>query len=206
MLSPLFCRLPLWYLQGIRIIKLFAWEKDFMSKINKSRGNEMRSLRSYMVSEPGLVVPSFWPRLLSPYAAMYYPAHVMILVKHGHSIVRGFFRLTMHLATQQCTQRGVRNGLCASVTCSARTPPPPHREMPMKVMMAGVIVQWNSVTTLVGLCTFLVHTRLLGRTITASQGFTALSLFGILRFPLVVLPNVVNFALQVSRSALVQKL
>lgn len=65
-------------------------------------------------------------------------------------------------------------------------------------MMAGVIVQWNSVTTLVGLCTFLVHTRLLGRTLTASQGFTSLSLFGILRFPLLVLPDVVNFYLQVS--------
>lgn len=65
--------------------------------------------------------------------------------------------------------------------------------------MAGVIVQWNSVTTLVGLCTFLVHTRLLGRTLTASQGFTSLSLFSILRFPLLVLPDVVNFYLQVSR-------
>lgn len=65
-------------------------------------------------------------------------------------------------------------------------------------MMAGVIVQWNSVTTLVGLCTFLVHTRLLGRTLTASQGFTSLSLFSILRFPLLVLPDVVNFYLQVS--------
>ncbi|CAN0009138.1 unnamed protein product, partial [Ectocarpus sp. 4 AP-2014] len=99
-------------MQGIRIIKLFAWERDFMSKIDKTRRNEMRSLRSYMV------------------------------------------------------------------------------------MMAGVIVQWNSVTTLVGLCTFLFHTRLLGRTLTASQGFTSLSLFGILRFPLLVLPDVVNFYLQ----------
>lgn len=64
-------------------------------------------------------------------------------------------------------------------------------------MMAGVIVQWNSVTTLVGLCTFLVHTRLLGRTLTASQGFTSLSLFSILRFPLLVLPDVVSYYLQV---------
>lgn len=49
---PFFLRhLPLWVLQGIRIIKLFAWERDFMSKIDKSRRNEMRSLRSYMVSE-----------------------------------------------------------------------------------------------------------------------------------------------------------
>lgn len=71
--------------------------------------------------------------------------------------------------------------------------------------MAGVIVQWNSVTTLVGLCTFLVHTRLLGRTITASQGFTSLSLFGILRFPLVVLPNVINFYLQVRFCTFVQR-
>lgn len=66
--------------------------------------------------------------------------------------------------------------------------------------MAGVIVQWNSVTTLVGLCTFIVHTRLLGRTLTASQGFTSLSLFGILRFPLLVLPDVINFYLQVRAS------
>ena len=36
--------------QGIRIIKLFAWEKDFVSKIDKSRHDEMRSLRGYMVS------------------------------------------------------------------------------------------------------------------------------------------------------------
>lgn len=35
--------------QGIRIIKLFAWEKDFVSKIDKSRSDEMRSLRGYMV-------------------------------------------------------------------------------------------------------------------------------------------------------------
>lgn len=41
-------------LQGIRIIKLFAWERDFMSKIDKSRRDEMRSLRSYMVSESAL--------------------------------------------------------------------------------------------------------------------------------------------------------
>lgn len=65
--------------------------------------------------------------------------------------------------------------------------------------MAGVIVQWNSVTTLVGLCTFLVHTRLLGRSLTASQGFTSLSLFSILRFPLMVLPDVVGFYLQVKK-------
>ena len=62
------------------------------------------------------------------------------------------------------------------------------------------MTQWNSVTTLVGLCTFLVHTRLLGRTLTASQGFTSLSLFGILRFPLLVLPDVVNFYLQVNET------
>lgn len=67
-------------------------------------------------------------------------------------------------------------------------------------MMAGVIVQWNSVTTLVGLCTFVVHTRLLGQSLSASQGFTSLSLFSILRFPLLVLPDVINFYLQVWRT------
>lgn len=82
-------------------------------------------------------------------------------------------------------------------------PPPFYRLLPSivgtvsQMMMVGVVTQWNSVTTLVGLCTFLVHTRLLGRTLTASQGFTSLSLFGILRFPLLVLPDVVNFYLQV---------
>ena len=46
------CVLPLRFptAQGIRIIKLFAWEKDFVSKIDKSRHKEMRSLRGYMVS------------------------------------------------------------------------------------------------------------------------------------------------------------
>lgn len=87
-----------------------------------------------------------------------------------------------------------------TMICSVPLSPTPLLPIviPTKVMMAGVIVQWNSVTTLVGLCTFLVHTRLLGRTLTASQGFTSLSLFGILRFPLLVLPDVVNFYLQVS--------
>ena len=65
-------------------------------------------------------------------------------------------------------------------------------------MMVGVVTQWNSVTTLVGMCTFLVHTRLLGRTLTASQGFTSLSLFGMLRFPLLVIPDMGNFYLQVN--------
>jgi hypothetical protein len=58
--------------------------------------------------------------------------------------------------------------------------------------------QWNSVTTLVGLCTFLVHARILGRSLSASQGFTALSLFNLLRFPLLVLPDVFNFFFQVN--------
>ncbi|KAG5191529.1 ABC transporter type 1, transmembrane domain-containing protein [Tribonema minus] len=106
-------------LQGIRIIKLFAWEKNFLGRISEARGAEMASLRGYMI------------------------------------------------------------------------------------MMAGVIVQWNSVTTLrnsittlVGLCTFLVHTRLLGKSLSASQGFTSLALFNLLRFPLLVLPDVFNFYLQ----------
>lgn len=51
--------------QGIRIIKLFAWERDFMSKIDKSRRNEMRSLRSYMVSPIGVAVSELDPTRLS---------------------------------------------------------------------------------------------------------------------------------------------
>lgn len=37
------------FFQGIRIIKLFAWERNFRTKIDKARRSEMRSLRSYMV-------------------------------------------------------------------------------------------------------------------------------------------------------------
>jgi ABC-type multidrug transport system fused ATPase/permease subunit len=99
-------------LQGMRIVKLFAWESYFLRQVEEKRRDEMYVLRRYLI------------------------------------------------------------------------------------MMAGVIVQWNSVTTLVGLCTFVVHTRVLGRSLSASQGFTALSLFNILRFPLLVLPDVFNFLFQ----------
>ncbi|CAN0428377.1 unnamed protein product, partial [Discosporangium mesarthrocarpum] len=36
-------------MQGMRIIKLFAWEKDFKRKMAEARRSEMRSLRNYMV-------------------------------------------------------------------------------------------------------------------------------------------------------------
>lgn len=43
------------------------------------------------------------------------------------------------------------------------------------------------------LSTFLVHTLALKRPLTAAAGFAALSLFDLLRFPLVVLPDMINY-------------
>ena len=62
--------------QGIRIIKLFAWEKDFVSKIDKSRHDEMRSLRGYMVSfshDVFLVVCGLFDELLPAYIRLFVP-------------------------------------------------------------------------------------------------------------------------------------
>jgi hypothetical protein len=42
--------------QGIRIIKLFAWEREFMGRISEARRLEMLSLRSYMVTMAGVIV------------------------------------------------------------------------------------------------------------------------------------------------------
>lgn len=46
---------------------------------------------------------------------------------------------------------------------------------------------------MVALATFLVHTLALKKPLTASAGFAALSLFDLLRFPLVVLPDMINY-------------
>jgi ABC transporter transmembrane region len=42
--------------QGIRIIKLFAWEREFMGRISEARRVEMNSLRSYMVTMAFVIV------------------------------------------------------------------------------------------------------------------------------------------------------
>ena len=95
-------------LQGIRIIKLFAWEGQFTSKIFASRGIEVEGLKSYVFTK------------------------------------------------------------------------------------AALSSLWSVVLPLVAMTSFLVHTLLLGNSLSPATGFTALTLFSILKFPLSDLPDTVN--------------
>jgi len=52
-------------------------------------------------------------------------------------------------------------------------------------------ITWTVVPTLVSICSFAVYTAL-GNELTASTAFTALALFGILRFPLFMLPTSIS--------------
>lgn len=55
----------------------------------------------------------------------------------------------------------------------------------------------KSSPTVIGLVTFLVHTKVLGYELSAATGFTALALFNQLRMPLIVLPDTINYYIQV---------
>lgn len=55
----------------------------------------------------------------------------------------------------------------------------------------------KSSPTLIGLVTFLVHTKVFGYELSAATGFTALALFNQLRMPLIVLPDTINYYIQV---------
>jgi ATP-binding cassette subfamily C (CFTR/MRP) protein 1 len=55
-----------------------------------------------------------------------------------------------------------------------------------------VICCWDATPTLISLFTFVTHALILRRPLSASAGFTALALFDLLRFPLVVLPDMVG--------------
>ncbi|CAN0307547.1 unnamed protein product, partial [Hapterophycus canaliculatus] len=100
-------------MNGVRIIKLFAWEPNFLKKMVDARALEMVLLRTYMFT-----LGCF-----------------MVVVK--------------------------------------------------------------SSPTVIGLVTFLVHTKLLGYELSAATGFTALALFNQLRMPLIVLPDTINYYIQV---------
>lgn len=54
----------------------------------------------------------------------------------------------------------------------------------------------KSSPTLIGLITFLFHTKVLGHDLTAATGFTALALFNQIRMPLTSLPETVNHYIQ----------
>lgn len=60
----------------------------------------------------------------------------------------------------------------------------------------------KSSPTLIGLVTFLVHTKAFGNELTAAMGFTALALFNQLRMPLIALPDTINYYIQVSPPSL----
>ena len=95
-------------IQGIRIVKWFAWENQFMDKISEARKQEISSLRSYLI--------------------------VDALLK----------------------------------------------------------INWGLVPTLVGLASFLIHTSILKKELSASVGFTSILLFNLLRWPLTIFPDMVN--------------
>lgn len=58
------------------------------------------------------------------------------------------------------------------------------------------MVAVKSSPTVIGLVTFLVHTKVFGYELTAATGFTALTLFTQLRMPLIVLPDTINYYIQ----------
>ena len=59
--------------------------------------------------------------------------------------------------------------------------------------MLGVVL---GAPSWIGIVTFLVHTQLLHRDLTAAQAFTALTLFNLLRWPLNALPDALNYWIQ----------
>ena len=95
-------------IQGIRIVKWFAWEEQFMEKICQARSKEISSLRSYLIID------------------------------------------------------------------------------------ALLRINWGLVPTLVGLVSFLVHTIVLGKSLSPAVGFTSILLFNLLRWPLTTFPDMVN--------------
>ncbi|KAJ1400475.1 P-loop containing nucleoside triphosphate hydrolase protein, partial [Ochromonadaceae sp. CCMP2298] len=58
---------------------------------------------------------------------------------------------------------------------------------------AVLFVIWEVVPALVGAAAFVIHTQYLGRPMTPATGFTALTLFNLLRFPLNVFPDMINY-------------
>jgi hypothetical protein len=58
---------------------------------------------------------------------------------------------------------------------------------------AALFVIWEVVPALVGAAAFVTHTVYLGQSMTPATGFTALTLFNLLRFPLNVFPDMINY-------------
>jgi ABC-type multidrug transport system fused ATPase/permease subunit len=53
-------------------------------------------------------------------------------------------------------------------------------------------INWGLVPTLVGLCSFLLHTAVLGRPLSPAVGFSSILLFNLLRWPITIFPDMVN--------------
>jgi ABC-type multidrug transport system fused ATPase/permease subunit len=95
-------------IQGIRVVKWFAWEDQIMEKISSARRKEVNSLRSYLIAD------------------------------------------------------------------------------------ALLRINWGLVPTLVGLASFLIHTSLMGKSLSPSVGYTSILLFNLLKSPVTIFPDMVN--------------
>ena len=95
-------------LQGIRIIKFFAWEKDFMRKISEARAKEVKNLAQYIY------------------------------------------------------------------------------------FLAATNTIWFATPVLVSLSTFLCYTKVAGNDLHATEAFTAMALFNVLKSPLGAMPDMIN--------------
>lgn len=95
-------------IQGIRVVKWFAWEDQIMEKISSARRKEVDSLRSYLIAD------------------------------------------------------------------------------------ALLKINWGLVPTLVGLASFLIHTSLMGKSLSPSVGYTSILLFNLLKSPVTIFPDMLN--------------
>ena len=53
-------------------------------------------------------------------------------------------------------------------------------------------INWGLVPTLVGLASFLIHTSLMGKSLSPSVGYTSMLLFNLLKSPVTIFPDVLN--------------
>jgi len=64
-------------LQGIRVLKLLAWERDFLKKLEDARGHELRALRSFLLMR--CLISILWSSAPVIVSALTFLLHTMVL-------------------------------------------------------------------------------------------------------------------------------